>query len=214
LQPTRKEPAPRNITTTLAQIGADTAIMPKPGKVNGGRASPFRSRSYQRGRMRNSRSNRAPSRLWRWQSTGMPVLLAALTLLPFAVLPAAATGTLVCTIEDRNLSFELFASTSLDDGNIVQVHQGSLKLKPGQVVEKGIGFAFNQDNIYQQWTFADDLRFAIRFADPDNKREIVLAVITVRNDSTAKYLGRYVLDIRGGGPNNVVKGRIKSCDGE
>lgn len=164
--------------------------------------------------MRKSRSNRPSSFLWRGPSAGAATLLATLALLLCAVIPAAATGTLVCTIDDRNLSFELFASTSLDYGNIVQVHHGSLRLKPGRYVNKAAEFAVDRDSIYMQWTFGDDLRFAIRIGDPDSKREIILAVVTVRNERAQKYLGRYVLEINSGGPANVVKGRIKSCDGE
>jgi hypothetical protein len=128
--------------------------------------------------------------------------------------PAAATGTLFCTINDRNVSFELLGNTRTDYGTIVQVQKGSLKLKPGRYVKAAAAFDVAQDDIILQWSFDRDLRFAIHVDDPDRNGSIFLAIIAVRNERLEKYLGRYVLQFVGANATRVVKGRIKSCEGE
>src|SRR5271169_2392402 len=77
-------------------------------------------------------------------------------------LPAAATGTLFCTIDDQNLKFELLGNTRTEDGTIIDVHQGSLTLKPGRAAAKVATYGVAKDNIFMQWTLDRDLRFAIR----------------------------------------------------
>ncbi len=152
------------------------------------------------------------SRSARW-SKWLLGALALLAVLPAAAIPAAATGTLYCTIDDRNLRFDLLGNTSIDGGTIVAVHHANLALKPGRYVKGAAEFAVGKDNIVQQWDFADDLRFAIRLDDPGNSRSIVLAVITVRDEKLEKYVGRYVLRLAGAGTTKVLKGRV-SCDGD
>ncbi len=72
--------------------------------------------------------------------------------------PAAATGTLYCTIDDRNLSFEILGNTSMDYGTIVGVQRGRLTLKPGGSVKGAAEFAVSRDNSFQQRDFANDLQ--------------------------------------------------------
>lgn len=139
--------------------------------------------------------------------------LVLLAVLPAAAIPAAATGTLYCTIDDRNLRFDLLGNTSIDYGTIVAVHHASVMLKPGRYVKAAAEFAVSKDNIFQQWDFENDLRFAIRLDDPDNARSTVLAIITVRDEKLEKYIGRYVLQLVGGGATKVLNGRV-SCDGD
>ncbi len=122
-------------------------------------------------------------RLAKW----LPGPLAALAA---PAIPAAATGTLYCTADDRNLRFELLGNTSIDDGTMVAVHHASLKLKPGPDLQAAAEFAVGKDDIFQEWDFANDLRFAIRLDDARNNRKIVLAVMTVRDDKREKYVGR------------------------
>jgi hypothetical protein len=128
--------------------------------------------------------------------------------------PAAATGTLFCTIDDRNVSFELLGSTRSDYGTIVQVQKGSLKLKPGRYVKQAAAFDVAEDNIILQWSFDRDLRFAVHVNDPDRHGSIFLAIIAARDERLEKYLGRYVLQFVGAHAPKVVKGRIKGCEGE
>jgi hypothetical protein len=128
--------------------------------------------------------------------------------------PVAATGTLFCSIDDRYLTFELLGSTRTDYGTIVQVQKGSLKLKPGRYVKQPAAFDVAQDNIILQWSFDRDLRFAVHVDDPDRDGSIFLAIIAARNEKLEKYLGRYVLQFVGAHASKVLKGRIKSCEGE
>ena len=137
-------------------------------------------------------------------------LAAALLMAP----PAAATGTLFCTIDDRNLSFALLGNTRTDYGTIVQVQKGSLNLKPGRYVKQAAAFDIAEDNIILQWSFDRDLRFAVHVDDPDRGGSIFLAIIAERNERLEKYLGRYVLQFVGANGTKVVKGRIKSCEGD
>ena len=130
-----------------------------------------------------------------------------------ATLQAAATGTLFCTIDDRNLSFNLLGHTSIEHGAILDVHDGSLKLKAARSVGKEIEFPVSMENIFMQWDFDSDLRFAIRIEDPDRSREIVLAIIAARNEKLEKYLGRYVLQLVGGNKTERLEGPI-SCEGD
>jgi len=141
------------------------------------------------------------------------LLAAALALPP---LPAAATGTIFCSIEDRNLSFELAGDTSVEYGTIIAVHTGSLRLKPGRYAKSGTDFAVTKDSIFLQWSFDRDLRFAIHVDDPDNERTIILAIIAERDDrlEVDNYRGRYVLQFVGKNRTDVVNGRIKSCQGD
>ena len=128
--------------------------------------------------------------------------------------PAAATGTLFCSIDDQNVSFELLGSTRLPDGTIVEVHKGQLTLKTTPGVAKALSFPLTKDDIIMQWTLDRDLRFAIRVDDPDNARSIVLAIIAVRNEKLEKYLGRYEVEFAGGKPAKALSGKIKSCEGD
>jgi hypothetical protein len=145
------------------------------------------------------------ARIGAFAAIGLAVMLPA---------PAAATGTLFCTIDDRNVSFELLGSTRSDYGTIVQVQKGSLKLKRGRYVKQATAFDVAEDNIILQWSFDRDLRFAVHVDDPDRNGSIFLAIIAVRNERLDKYLGRYVLQFVGAHAPKVVKGRIKSCEGE
>jgi hypothetical protein len=141
-------------------------------------------------------------------------VFAVLFLAAMPRLPAAATGTLFCSIDDRNVSFELLGNTRTDYGTIVQVQKGTLKLKPSGSVKAAAAFDIAQDNIILQWSFDRDLRFAVHVDDPDRNGSIFLAIIAVRNEKLEKYLGRYVLQFVGPNATRVVKGRIKSCDGD
>jgi hypothetical protein len=137
-------------------------------------------------------------------------LTATLPMVP----PAAATGTLYCTIDDRYLGFELLGNTRSDDGTIVQVQHGSLRLKPGRYARQAAAFDIAQDNIVLQWSFDRDLRFAVHVTDPERHQSIYLAIIAQRDERRGKYLGRYVLQFIGARGARVVRGRIKGCEGD
>ncbi len=57
-------------------------------------------------------------------------LTVALLGLPLATQGALATGNLDCAINDKQVSFELFALTG-GAGGIVQVNQGAVEIKVG-----------------------------------------------------------------------------------
>ncbi len=127
--------------------------------------------------------------------------------------PAVATGTLYCTIDDRNLSFDVLGNTGMDYGTIVGVQRGRLRLKPGRYVKNAAEFTVGKDNIFQQWDFANDLRFAIRLDDPDNARSIILAIITMRDEKLEKYVGRYVLQFVSAAATKTLTDRAR-CEGD
>ncbi len=72
--------------------------------------------------------------------------LVALAVLLAGTVLAAATGTLYCTIDDRNLTFDLHGNTSTDYGTIIGVQHGRLQLKPGRSVKTAAEFAVSKDN--------------------------------------------------------------------
>jgi hypothetical protein len=155
---------------------------------------------------RSGRWNRLPSWAHKW--------LIGLALLSSPAAPAAADGTLSCTIDDRNLSLELLAITRIDQGFVVEMRSGSLKLKPGRYAKSAMDFTVTQDNVFLQWSFDRDLRFAMHFDDPDDNQTIVLAILAARDERVEKYLGRYVLQFVGANKTKVLEGKIKSCDGD
>ncbi len=71
----------------------------------------------------------------------------------------------------------------------------------------------SKDNIFQQWDFANDLRFAIRLYDPDNARSIILAIITTRDEKHERYVGRYVLQLASASGTKALTGRAR-CEGD
>jgi hypothetical protein len=144
------------------------------------------------------------ARLPKW----LPGWLALLAILPAVPNPASATGTLYCIIDDRNLSFDLSGNTSIDDGTIVEVHHAALKLKPVRLVKTAAEFAVRKDDIFHQWDFDNELRFAVRLNDPGQARSIVLAIVTVHDERLEKYVGHYVLKLAGAGTTKSVKGRV------
>ena len=81
-------------------------------------------------------------------------------------------------------------------------------------MKQAAAFDVAEDNIILQWSFDRDLRFAVHVDDPDRDGSIFLAIIAARNEKLEKYLGRYVLQFVGANATKVVKGRIKSCEGE
>lgn len=132
---------------------------------------------------------------------------ALLCLLPFAQ-NASATGNLDCSINDKQLNFELFALTG-GTGGIVQVNQGSIEIKVGDDTTLRSRRAIEQKHIEHQWIYGNELR--LRIAIPDTKGEPAgsLILIGVYKSADDSYAGRYVLSLDQAGGEKVFKGRMK-----
>ena len=185
----------------LAQIGADIAIMPARYKVNG-----------EDGRMRLAAAtvnDRRPS-AGPWAILRGTLLL---VMLLQSVAPAVATGTLFCTIDDRNVSFELLGNTRIEDGAIVAVHRGRLILKPSRYVKRTAVFAITKQDIVEQRNFGDDLSFAVHAADAGGGRSIVLAIVATRDAGVEKYVGSHVLRLVRPSVTRRLKGAT-TCEGD
>jgi hypothetical protein len=135
--------------------------------VQGQRIAPMRHISPQ-----NPRPGRHSTAGTRW--------LMALVFLAITALPAAATGTLFCTIDDRHVSFELLGNTRTDYGTIVAVQRGTLKLKGGRFAKGNADFPVTKDDIILQWSFDRDLRFAVHVDDLERGESIFLAIIATQ----------------------------------
>ena len=136
--------------------------------------------------------------------------------LVLAAVPASATGDLICSIDNSNLGFALFAATNREHGTIVNVAEGSLRLKSKTLLKVAPGFAgelkVDRENIIQQWFLEGELRLAVNI---DNEHgELLLAIVGQLNRKLERYAGRYVLKVSSAGDTRTVKGQIRSCSGE
>ena len=133
-----------------------------------------------------------------------------------AVTPAAATGDFMCAVDDSNLAFTLAAATNREHGTIVNVAEGSLRLKSKTLLKISQGFAgelkLDLENIIQQWFFDRELRIAVNI---DNEHgELLLTLVGQANSSRQSYSGRYRLTVSNAGVNRTVTGRVKGCSAD
>jgi hypothetical protein len=129
--------------------------------------------------------------------------------------PAAATGDLVCSIDDQNLDFALFASVGREHGTIVNVVEGSLTLKVAPFARLGRDLKVEQEHVIQQWFLERELRIGISLDTAAGS--LLLALIGEREPDKPEqvedtYSGRYVLTAWfPDGSTHTAAGRIKGC---
>lgn len=135
-------------------------------------------------------------------------LMVALFGLPLAAPSAFATGNLDCAIDDKQVSFDLFALTG-GAGGIVQVNQGSIEIKVGDDKALRSKRTIKLENIEQQWIYGKELR--VRFGIADEKNEPIgsLVLIGAYNADKDSYAGQYVLTVPQSGSEKQFKGRMK-----
>src|SRR5262245_5061989 len=125
---------------------------------------------------------------------------------------AWTTGDLSCTIDDANLAFTMFASTSRDHGTIVSVAEGSLTLKASALARMGREFKVEHEHIIQQWFLQRELRIAVNVENDNGS--LLLAITGQGNRTQERYSGRYSLKLSfPDGSTRSATGRIKGCDG-
>lgn len=135
-------------------------------------------------------------------------LMVALLGLPLAAQSVFATGNLDCAIDDRHVSFELFALTG-GVGGIVQVNQGSIEIKIGEDRALRAKRPIDLKSIEQQWIYGKELR--IRFGIANDKDEPIASLILIGTYNADKdsYAGQYVLSVPQSGEEKQFKGRMK-----
>lgn len=135
-------------------------------------------------------------------------LMAAFLALPLAAQSALATGNLDCAINDKQVSFELFALTG-GAGGIVQVNQGSIEIKVGDDKALRSKRAIELKNIEQQWIYGKELR--VRFGIANDKDEPIASLILIGTYNADKdsYAGHYVLSVPQSGAEKQFKGKMK-----
>lgn len=137
--------------------------------------------------------------------SGLMIVLFGLSL---TVQSAFATGNLDCAIDDRQVSFELFALTG-GAGGIVQVNQGSIEIKIGDDKALRSKRPIELKHIEQQWIYGKELR--IRFGIANDKDEPIASLILIGayNADKDSYAGQYVLSVPQAGEEKQFKGRMK-----
>lgn len=135
-------------------------------------------------------------------------LMVALLSLSLTAQSAFATGNLDCAIDDRQVSFELFALTG-GAGGIVQVNQGSIEIKIGDDKSLRSKRTIELKHIEQQWIYGKELR--IRFGIANDKDEPIASLILIGayNADKDSYAGQYVLSVPQSGEEKQFKGRMK-----
>jgi hypothetical protein len=132
---------------------------------------------------------------------------AALAVMAALASPAAATASLTCDIKDANVAFDLLATTGRDDGTIVGVIGGNLKLK-GAEAEVPVTF----QHLSQQWSYEKDRRIGLRIEQEGDAPSFHLAIIARGVGHEGNYAGRYVLKVLGGGTTKTFKGKVTNCE--
>ena len=135
-------------------------------------------------------------------------LTAALLGLPLATPSAFATGNLDCAINDKQVSFELFALTG-GTGGIVQVNQGSIEIKVGDDKALRAKRVIELKHIEQQWIYGKELRLRFGIADEKDEPIAGLILIGAYNADKDSYAGHYVLSVPQGGEEKQFKGKMK-----
>jgi hypothetical protein len=128
--------------------------------------------------------------------------------LPLVAPNAWATGNLDCSIDDKQLNFEIFALTG-GTGGIVQVNQGSIEIKAGDDKALRSRRAIEQKHIEHQWIYGNELRLRIVVPDAKDEPTGSLILIGAYKSADDSYAGRYVLSLDQAGGEKVFKGRMK-----
>lgn len=143
-------------------------------------------------------------------------LRAALLLTPLlalTTLPAAATASLTCDANDRNVEFSLLGNVGQSIGANLQLTNGSIKLKAVRGKNDEIEFDLEGAHLVQQWVFEKELRIGVMTAEK-NDVTLYLAIVAQQvksNDEGDRYQGRYVLKVQSPKGTSDLKGRIKDC---
>lgn len=135
-------------------------------------------------------------------------LVGALLSLPLSALNAFATGNLDCAINDKQVSFELFALTG-GAGGIVQINQGSIEIKVGDDKVLRAKRAIELKHIEQQWIYGKELRLRFNIADDKEEPLASLILIGAYNADKDSYAGQYVLSVPQAGSEKQFKGKMK-----
>jgi hypothetical protein len=146
------------------------------------------------------------------------ISLPAPALLVFALLvfagSAHATASFDCSIDDRHVTVELHGNIGSGDGAMLQLTQGSIKLKAVRGKFDAVEFSVEKGHLVQQWTYAKDMR--IGFMTDDIKDVSVYLIIIAREgkpkDDITQYKGRYILKVRSPKSATELKGTLKSCE--
>ena len=135
-------------------------------------------------------------------------LVVALLGLPLVTQSVFATGNLDCAINDKHVSFELFALTG-GSGGIVQVTQGSIEIKVGDDKALRAKRAIELKHIEQQWIYGKELRLRFGIADEKDEPVASLILIGAYNADKDSYSGQYVLSVPQAGSEKQFKGKMK-----
>jgi hypothetical protein len=148
------------------------------------------------------------ARISRQGRCGSLLLAGALMIAPA---PAHASANIGCMINDKFITFELEAIAGRS-GPILQVHQGSIVIKPAAgITPSKPEITFGMPELSQQWIFDGDLKLDIDIYD-EKTREHVELVIQARLDRTAeKFFGKYLLRVERDQRSKEHRGRIKEC---
>ena len=127
--------------------------------------------------------------------------------------PAAATASLTCEADDRNLSFDLLGNIGSGDGDSIQLIEGRIKLRSVRGKFDAREFRISPKHLSGQWSFGKELRIGI---SPESVDEVsvFLAIIARANGGDSdlnRYRGEYVLKVQGPKGESVLKGRLKDC---
>ncbi len=127
--------------------------------------------------------------------------------------PAAATASLTCEADDRNLSFDLLGNIGSGDGGSIQLIEGRIKLRSVRGKFDAREFRISPKHLSGQWSFGKELRIGI---SPESADEVsvFLAIIARANSGDSdlsRYRGEYVLKVQGPKGESVLRGRLKDC---
>jgi len=154
--------------------------------------------------------DKLPRRLISLLAPALPVF----ALLVFAAGSAHATASFDCSIDDRNAAVELHGNIGSGDGAMLQLTQGSIKLKAVRGKFDAVEFNVEKGNLVQQWTYAKDMR--IGFMTDEIKDVSVYLIIIAQEgkpkDDITQYKGRYILKVQSPKGATELKGTLKSCE--
>jgi hypothetical protein len=127
--------------------------------------------------------------------------------------PAAATASLTCEADDRNLSFDLLGNIGSGDGGSIQLIEGRIKLRSVRGKFDAREFRISPKHLSGQWSFGKELRIGIS-PESVNEVSVFLAIIARANSGDSdlsRYRREYVLKVQGPKGESVLRGRLKDC---
>jgi hypothetical protein len=126
--------------------------------------------------------------------------------------PALASATVTCDIDDKFVTFQMQAIAGRT-GPITQVQVGTITIKPAAKVNlMSPQLSFDHTHIVQQWSLDSDMRLQIEIGDAAAKQNVNLVILARLDAKTEKYYGRYILKITRAGETKQLNGRIKDCE--